>query len=264
MDISPACTAPVQPPISAKDRAHPLFREYQIYRSAMTRLMVEADRFDNWLYQREREALNISFTKHARYPAFMAWMQETARRRQQAQPCAVPLQFPALAQWSALVGGATVQRRTPQSNPPLACFTQAHRRTHCARLSRTSAITFGVVGSLASCGGTSVTARPESPSMARWTSRGWTTSGGCERRHARRGGSRPCRLSSTRWHNSLPMLNGHARSAIPASKALPSITASRTARAGFSPMARGTPSRRTGRSSAPSGRYPCRAIARAA
>lgn len=93
MDISPACTAPVQPPISAKDRAHPLFREYQIYRSAMTRLMVEADRFDNWLYQREREALNISFTKHARYPAFMAWMQETQGGDSKRNPAPFPYNF---------------------------------------------------------------------------------------------------------------------------------------------------------------------------
>lgn len=53
MDISPAALPPIQPHISKADREHPLFNEYMSYRSAMSRLLVEASSFQNWVGQKK-------------------------------------------------------------------------------------------------------------------------------------------------------------------------------------------------------------------
>ena len=51
MEISRAALPPIQPNISATDRAHPRFGEYLNYRAAMSRQLVEADSFSSWLRQ---------------------------------------------------------------------------------------------------------------------------------------------------------------------------------------------------------------------
>lgn len=48
MDMSAACTAPIQPPSSAADCAHPRYREYRAYRDAMTRQLVTAMSLQSW------------------------------------------------------------------------------------------------------------------------------------------------------------------------------------------------------------------------
>jgi hypothetical protein len=75
MDMSPACTAPRQPPISEKDREHPLFALYSQHRSACNRLLVEASAFRDWLFQYERDLVNSKAASDPRYPAFLDWMQ---------------------------------------------------------------------------------------------------------------------------------------------------------------------------------------------
>lgn len=72
--ISKAALPPIQPPISAADRQHPLFPVYQQYRSSMSNLLVEASAFRDWLYQYEREQRETVFTQHPRFKEFQRWM----------------------------------------------------------------------------------------------------------------------------------------------------------------------------------------------
>lgn len=48
MDMSPACTAPIQPTTKAADREHSRFAAYQRYMSAMNRQMVTGMSFQSW------------------------------------------------------------------------------------------------------------------------------------------------------------------------------------------------------------------------
>jgi hypothetical protein len=49
MDMSSACTAPIQPTTTAADEAHPRYAEYRTYRSAMNRQMVTGLSLSAWL-----------------------------------------------------------------------------------------------------------------------------------------------------------------------------------------------------------------------
>jgi hypothetical protein len=53
MDISPACSAPIQPAISESERVHPRFAEYSRYRAAMNRQLVTGLSFARWLESKE-------------------------------------------------------------------------------------------------------------------------------------------------------------------------------------------------------------------
>lgn len=74
MDMSKAAMAPIQPPISASDRAHPLFSAYSLHRAACNRLMVQADSFTGWLWQYERDISNAAAELNPEYPDFKKWM----------------------------------------------------------------------------------------------------------------------------------------------------------------------------------------------
>lgn len=74
MEMSKAAIAPQQPPISAADRAHPLFNLYNQHRSWCSLQLVKADAFRDWLFQYERNLVNDAATKHPDYPAFMEWI----------------------------------------------------------------------------------------------------------------------------------------------------------------------------------------------
>jgi hypothetical protein len=77
MNMSKACEAPRQPPISEKDRQHPDFARYMAYRAGCNSLLVECSRFDDWLAQDAAQAKSEQWAQHARYPEFLAWMRET-------------------------------------------------------------------------------------------------------------------------------------------------------------------------------------------
>jgi len=53
MDMSQACTAPVNAPLMPQDAKHPLYQKYLSYRGAMARQMVYCQSFDRWLEQHE-------------------------------------------------------------------------------------------------------------------------------------------------------------------------------------------------------------------
>jgi predicted acetyltransferase len=72
--MSAAAIAPRQPTISAADRAHPRFAEYQRYSSSMSVQLVEADSFRDWLRQTETQARHDEIALHPRYPEFVRWM----------------------------------------------------------------------------------------------------------------------------------------------------------------------------------------------
>lgn len=77
MDISKAAMAPHYGIASVTDRQHPLFPLYDQYRSNMSRLMVDASDFRDWLYQYERNLRNDNAAKDPDYPDFLAWIRET-------------------------------------------------------------------------------------------------------------------------------------------------------------------------------------------
>ena|ERR1017187_5913328 len=87
MDISPACSPPIQPHISESDRANPLFGEYMKHRSSVSLLLVKADSFADWLSSRKFQEIGDSATKHQRYPEFLAWMNQNQGG---ARKCPVP------------------------------------------------------------------------------------------------------------------------------------------------------------------------------
>lgn len=89
--MSKAALAPIQPTISDKDRAHPLFPKYAIYRAGMSNKLLEADSFQGWLFQREQQASHDAITKHSRFPEFQRWMGAT---KAGGRPCPGNLTFP--------------------------------------------------------------------------------------------------------------------------------------------------------------------------
>ena len=76
MNMSKAAIAPKQPSISKKNREHPLFCLYEQHRSFCSNNLVEADSFEDWLYQYERNLVNEQASKHPEYPNFLNWMRE--------------------------------------------------------------------------------------------------------------------------------------------------------------------------------------------
>lgn len=77
MDISAAALPPIQPAISAGDRAHPLFSDYQQYRNSMNRLLVEASSFKDWLRAVNRQKSDNEIQKHPRFREWQQWMWDT-------------------------------------------------------------------------------------------------------------------------------------------------------------------------------------------
>lgn len=76
MDMSAAALPPRYIPINEVDRRHPRFNEYVRWRSAMSQLMVEANTFENWLYQTEFQEMCEKWQKHPEYRNFMKWMRD--------------------------------------------------------------------------------------------------------------------------------------------------------------------------------------------
>jgi len=74
--MSSAALPPRQPPVSEKDRQHPLFVLYSQHRSWCSSQLIEAPSFEDWFYQREQEMLRKSKTDDPRYPEFLEWMRE--------------------------------------------------------------------------------------------------------------------------------------------------------------------------------------------
>ena len=91
MDMHAAALPPIQPAIFPKDRAHPLFAEYQHYRSAMSARLLEADSFDAWLFQRERNQRDDALEAHPRFREYQQWMRDT----QGGAPGKTDLRWPA-------------------------------------------------------------------------------------------------------------------------------------------------------------------------
>jgi hypothetical protein len=76
MDMSPAALPPIQPPILDKDRQHPLFSTYMATRSWFASKLLQAPAFQDWLYQRERDAREREQMQHPRFKEFQDWMQD--------------------------------------------------------------------------------------------------------------------------------------------------------------------------------------------
>lgn len=81
MDISAAALPPNQPSISDKDLQHPMFPQYQSYRASMSRLLVQASSFKDWLYQKTVNERNDEIAKHPRMQEFQRWMWANAGGR---------------------------------------------------------------------------------------------------------------------------------------------------------------------------------------
>jgi hypothetical protein len=84
LEISKACSPPVQPAIRKADREHPWFPIYQAHRSSMAAQLVEAPSFEDWKYQRERMLREETIVRHPRFKEFQTWMMEN---KGGARPC---------------------------------------------------------------------------------------------------------------------------------------------------------------------------------
>lgn len=84
MDISKAALPPQGPVYSEKDRKHPSFSAYMAHVTFCQQKMIDAPRFDDWVYQREQEAQRTQWTKHERYEEFREWM---VANQGGARPC---------------------------------------------------------------------------------------------------------------------------------------------------------------------------------
>jgi hypothetical protein len=89
--ISKAALPPIQPHISEADRNNPLFPQYQLYRSAMNVLLVEAMSFASWRSAGEREARDRAIMAHPKFKEWQAWMQAN---RAGARPCRPSKEYP--------------------------------------------------------------------------------------------------------------------------------------------------------------------------
>lgn len=74
MKMSKAALPPQQPVINEKDRAHPLFAEYQRHRASCVNQLVSVDAFADWLYQREFKQRADDAAKHPKFQEFQKWM----------------------------------------------------------------------------------------------------------------------------------------------------------------------------------------------
>jgi hypothetical protein len=86
MDMSAAALPPRHGPVFPSDTSHPLYPEYRAYRNNMTRLMVEAAGFRDWLVCRQSEENRDSWARHPEYPDFIAWMRQTRAGGRHCRP----------------------------------------------------------------------------------------------------------------------------------------------------------------------------------
>jgi len=93
MNMSKAAIAPRQPLITEANRKHPLFPLYQQHLTFCNVNLIEASRFGDWLYQYERNLIDAAATRHAEYPAFMAWMRENQGGARRCPAGAFPHNF---------------------------------------------------------------------------------------------------------------------------------------------------------------------------
>lgn len=93
MDISAAAMPPIQPFITASDRAHHRFPEYMTYRHGMNRLLVQADSFANWLHQVEQSDKLEAWASHPRFSEFQQWMWANKGGDPKRSPAAFPENF---------------------------------------------------------------------------------------------------------------------------------------------------------------------------
>lgn len=93
MDMSKAALPPRYIPISEEDRNHPRFNEYMVWRGNMSRLMVEASSFADWLYQKEFQEKCDNWCNHPKYNEFLNWMRATKAGARKCPAGAFPENF---------------------------------------------------------------------------------------------------------------------------------------------------------------------------
>lgn len=70
MNMSQACTPPINAELCDSDKNHPRYNEYLNYRAAMARQLVYCGSFKNWINQLERSEANEAREK--KYPRELA------------------------------------------------------------------------------------------------------------------------------------------------------------------------------------------------
>lgn len=61
MDMSKAALPPIHPSVSAKEKAHPRYHQYRAYVGSMSRLLVTAMSFSQWLRDVEQDEYELAF-----------------------------------------------------------------------------------------------------------------------------------------------------------------------------------------------------------
>lgn len=91
--ISPAALPPVQPLISEAQRKHAMFNDYMNYRANMSRLLLQADSFSEWLAQSTDQADRNNAALHPRYQEFLQWMRDNKGGARRCPAGSFPLNF---------------------------------------------------------------------------------------------------------------------------------------------------------------------------
>lgn len=91
--MSKACLPPIQPHISDKDRAHPLFATYMQHRIFCSNSLIQASSFQDWLFQRQRDASMKAWEQHPRFTEWQRWMWENKGGTPGRNPAAFPKNF---------------------------------------------------------------------------------------------------------------------------------------------------------------------------
>lgn len=93
MHMSKACLPPIQPPISGKDRAHPLYPAYSQHRAFCSNNLIEALSFEAFVYQTEAANRLAVFERHPRFKEWQRWMQDNKGGSPGRNPAAFPKNF---------------------------------------------------------------------------------------------------------------------------------------------------------------------------
>lgn len=105
MDMSRAALPARYGYASQSDRLHPRFGDYEIYRSSMSRLMVDSQNFSDWLRSTEEQEYRDKWTQHPRFKEWQRWFTSNKMGRTRTLPNGKQNVFPEnFKHWLACVG----------------------------------------------------------------------------------------------------------------------------------------------------------------
>ncbi len=86
MELRAGCEYPINPTNSEDDTNHPRYPEYRNWRNAMTRQLVAANSFRNWLAQTIEDEQRQLDLRHPRHMEYCQWLRENVNCPKPTQP----------------------------------------------------------------------------------------------------------------------------------------------------------------------------------